>query len=162
LAFLINAYIFAERRGAQVFQNVVIREIAANFKPNEGTLFDVVNLVFSLTTPNSKLRRLVVDKVAWEGQAEAFQAPDIVDALPPAFAFGVCTAIHARTKANNIPQCAYSPTTGPHVPRCGNSTYCKAENAYEAKLCLADDGEAPYRKNFCTSYHEHKEGESCK
>jgi len=147
LAFLIDAYISAERRGAQTFQNAVIRKIASVLKPNGGTLFDVVNPVFAETTHTSKLRRLVVDVVAWEGQAVAFQSPEVIDAVPPAFAFGVYSAIHARTKGNAIPTCAYSQSSGPHILRCGNSSFCKAENAYGAKLCLADRAEAPYRRN---------------
>jgi len=49
------------------FQDVC-EDIDLTLHPITSTLFDVINLVFEYTMNNC----LVVDNVAWEGQADAF------------------------------------------------------------------------------------------
>ena len=163
--FLIEVYLFADRRGALRFQNIVIGELNSQWPTNPRKVFDVLNLAFTETIDDSNLRRLLIDRFAWDAQLETLQNCADKEDIHPAFALGIFAALVGRMQFGwHPPSYRKCPSGSEHNFRC-NQAYCGQSPELvlrrTAGTYLQDSDKAPYRHKFCETYHEHKQGESC-
>jgi len=158
---LVEAYLFAERRGCFTFQNEVIDDIAIwwGIKDNWPSA-EAIRLAFTDTTSSSKLRRFIAEKTAWEGNVEDMLSQSEETIHPePVIAFH--KAFHERLTTNAIdPSYTVCPgqANGQHnfrcnKPGCGKHPDMALTGGSSRRIAGSD--QAPYldRENFRARYH---------
>jgi len=160
---LVEAYLFAERRGCFAFQNEVIDDIAKWWGIKDKWLSaEAIRLAFTDTTSSSKLRRFIAEKTAWEGNVEDMLCQSEETIHPePIVAFH--KAFHERLTTNVIdPSYTACPgqANGQHNFRCNKSGCGKHPDmalTEGSSRRIAGSDQAPYldRANFRARYHVH-------
>lgn len=164
--FLVEAYLFAERREASKFKNAVmdaLKSIWVTGDPAALPTLESAMLAFSESLPDSKLRKLIADKWAWVGDANKLHE----EAIHPEFALEVFRevlvqrAVRAATvaAAANVAKSQQS-----HHGACGSyaSHYCQRcyQNVPLQKPTQnIKEAEPPYLTAFCATYHDHETGD---
>jgi hypothetical protein len=167
---LVELYLFGERRGCTEFQNEVVDEIAAFMGNGDCELSsEAIMLLFNETTTTCKLRRCVADKIAWEDDVEKQlkRYRETPESIHHEFAFSMYEAMLERM-ATTPASLSYTSCGGQeHNFRCPQSGCGKspdmALHAFGSRR-LAGREQAPYFKgpDFCSRYHIHSKGETCK
>jgi len=158
---LVEAYLFAERRGCFRFQNEMIDNIAKWMGIKDKWLSaEAIKLAFTDTTSSSKLRRFIAEKTAWEGKVEdmLFQSEETIHP-EPVIAFH--KAFHERITTDAFdPSYTVCPgqSHGHHNFRCNKSGCGKAPDmalTEGSSRRIAGSDQAPYleRETFRARYH---------
>lgn len=161
---LVEAYLFAERRGCFRFQNEMIDTIAKWWGilhiKDKWLSAEAIKLAFTDTTSSSRLRRFIAEKTAWEGKVEdmLFQSEETIHP-EPVIAFH--KAFHERITTDAFdPSYTVCPgqSHGHHNFRCNKSGCGKAPDmalTEGSSRRIAGSDQAPYllRENFCARYH---------
>jgi len=162
MRLLVEAYIFADRRDSEDFHNAIIDEIGLYLPGQVGDeLLDVLSLIFTENPETSKLRRLVIDRFAWEYQLETLKTlRRLLGESPPSFVLAICDAILGRIPQVEVPECEYY-GAGHRAARQGKGCHYDPGRFLHAgnSAFLGDAAVIPH-KTFCATYHVHKEGKS--
>lgn len=169
-SFLVEAYLFGDRRDCVTFRNNAIDALSELWSLETTGDESVMNLpsmrtcdtIFRQTATGSKIRQLVVDKWCWEGNWAAFEKGRIAskDVVNQDFATVVFSAtMRIRTSKSKV--------SLSWDPDCGHPELCCPHNCYDLGSPPPESGffvrcsEAPYKDEFCATYHDHKDGATC-
>jgi len=95
--YLVESYLLGERRGSVGYRNAIMSVLKNVWKLGTNPSLDAIMLAFDESMPHSKLRRLIVDKCAWEGSAEALTIQVTErDAMIPGFGLELSLALLKR------------------------------------------------------------------
>jgi len=159
---LVEAYLFAERRGCFAFQNDMVDNIAKWWgMRDKGFSAKAIMLMFTETTPSSKLRRFTAEKAAWEGKVEDMLSQS-EDSIHPEFAIAFYKAFLERITIAVVDLSYAVWSGGSHNFRCNMSGCGKSPDMalFEgSSRRIAESDQAPYqdRNIFCDRYHVREE-----
>ena len=95
--YLVESYLLGERRGCVTYRNAVISALKTVWTAGKLPTLDAIMLAFRESMEHSKLRRLIVDKCAWEGSAAVLMGEVTVrNSMLPGFGLELSLALLKR------------------------------------------------------------------
>lgn len=120
-SFLVEAYQFAERRGALECQNAIIDKLDEIMDATWYPSMDLVSVVYSEALPMSKLCQYFVDKWVWDGPHQCPEAYEpILSVIPPMFFSALLQGMSNRLRAIAKPMAKCVNDADEHICR-----FCK-------------------------------------
>lgn len=146
--YLVESYLLGERRGTVGYRNAIMSALSIVWKLGTNPTLDAIMLAFDESMQHSKLRRLIVDKCAWEGSADLLTVQVTErDATIPGFGLELSLALLKRM--NSAIPSQPNPLCPRHRANGSSSHVCHCGGYFTAKLNQKCDYFSPPSLHTC-------------